>query len=119
MLHEQQDTTERRWHSNLGRYGYEYLQLLQAGLNIRKFEEDCCVRDTFVVEHEADSPDDRREAHILGASQIIENNFWFEIVGHLALVSDVSSVESLGLLPVSDQNQCSSLGCSVYANSRE
>jgi hypothetical protein len=42
-------------------------QSFQRGLNVRKFEEDGPVRDMLVVKHEADAPDNGREADVLGA----------------------------------------------------
>lgn len=102
-----------------GKQGNNHLQLLQLGLDIRKFEEDCCVRDAFVVQQKANPPDDRREAHILDASQIVEDDFWFQIVGHFAPLLDGFPVKTLRFLPVSDQNQCSNLGCIVYTSSQE
>ena len=42
-------------------------QPFERRLNVRKFEEDGSVRDALVVEHEANTPDDRREADVLGA----------------------------------------------------
>jgi hypothetical protein len=46
-------------------------QLFERGLNIRKFEEDGPIRDLLIVKHEADAPDHRREADVLGAGQVI------------------------------------------------
>lgn len=41
------------------------LQLFQRRLNIWKFEKDGLVRNTLVIEHEADAPDCGGEADIL------------------------------------------------------
>jgi hypothetical protein len=46
-------------------------QSFQCGLNIWKFEEDGPVRNTFIVKHEADTPDNWREADVLGGGQVV------------------------------------------------
>ena len=49
-------------------------QRFQRGLNVRKFEEVGHVRNSLIVKHEADAPDNWREADVLGAGQIVQNN---------------------------------------------
>ena len=46
-------------------------QFFQRRLDIRKFEEDGPVRDMLVVKHEADAPDNGREADVLGIGQVV------------------------------------------------
>ena len=53
----------------------ENKQIFQGWLNIWKLEEDGRVRNTFVVEHEADAPDCGREADILDGRQIVQDDF--------------------------------------------
>jgi hypothetical protein len=47
------------------------IQLFQCRRNVRELEKDGPVWDFLVVKHEADLPYHRREADILGASQVI------------------------------------------------
>jgi hypothetical protein len=68
-------------------------QRLQCGLNVRKFEEDGPVRDTLIVKHEADAPDNGREADILGAGQVVQNNLGLDLGGHVVLRSDNNSIK--------------------------
>ncbi len=68
-------------------------QLFQRGLNIRKFEEDGPVRDMLIVKHEADAPDSGREADVLGAGQVIQNNLGLGFGGHVVLRSNEDSIE--------------------------
>jgi len=46
-------------------------QPFQCGLNVREFDEDSPVRDLFVVKHEADAPDNGREANVFCAGQVV------------------------------------------------
>lgn len=66
------------------------LQSFHGRLNVRKFEEDSRVRDTLIIKHEADAPDYRREADILGAGQVIQNNV-VGIRSHVELQVDKNS----------------------------
>jgi len=50
-------------------------QRSQRRLNVRKLEKDCLIRDSLVVEHQADSPDDRGEADVLCAGEVVEDDF--------------------------------------------
>jgi len=63
-------------------------QPLQRGLNIRKFEEDGLIRNVLIVKHEANAPDNRREADILGACQVVQNNLGLGLGGHVVLCSN-------------------------------
>ena len=65
-------------------------QSLKNWRYIREFEKDGSVRNTLVVEQEADPPDNRREAHVLGAGQVVQDNLglgglWGDHVGLLGL----------------------------------
>jgi hypothetical protein len=62
--------------------GY-HSQPFQRVLDIRKFEEDGPVRDTLVVKHEADAPDNRGEADVLYAGQVVQNDLRCGLGGHL------------------------------------
>lgn len=62
-----------------------YLQPFQRRLNIRELEENGSIRDFLIVEHEADAPDNRREADILDAGQVVQNNFVIRITGHIGI----------------------------------
>jgi hypothetical protein len=62
-------------------------QPLQRGLNIRKFKKDGPVRDILVVKHEADAPDNGREADVLVAGQVVQNNLGLGLGGHVVLRS--------------------------------
>lgn len=64
--------------------GYES-QDLQRGPDIWKFEEGGPVRDALVVGHTADTPDNGREADVLGTGQVVQNNFVLSFGGHVAL----------------------------------
>ena len=79
------------------------LQLFQCRLNVRKFEKYCLVRNLLVVQHETDAPDDRREADVLGAGQVVQNNFGLDLGGHAVVQSDKDAIEgsrcSCRLLP--------------------
>ena len=70
-------------------------QPFQRGLNIRKFEEDGLVRDILVVKHEADTPDNGREADVLGAGQVVQNNLGLSLGGHVVLHSNQDSIEKI------------------------
>ena len=72
-----------------------YSQPFQRGFNIRKFEEDGPVRDMLIVKHEADAPDNRREADVLGAGQVVQNNLGLGLGGHVVLRSHEDSREDL------------------------
>lgn len=58
------------------------LQLFERRLNVLKFQKDSLVRDPLVVKQHSDTPDNRREADILGASQIVQDNLGFNLGGH-------------------------------------
>jgi hypothetical protein len=60
-------------------------QSFQRGLNIRKFEKDGPVRDMLIVKHEANAPDSWREADVLGAGQVVQNNLGLGLGGHVVL----------------------------------
>jgi hypothetical protein len=62
-------------------------QFFQRRLDIRKFEEDGPVRDMLIVKHEADAPDNGREADVLGTGQVVQDNLWFGLGGHVVLCS--------------------------------
>lgn len=68
-----------------GREGEYNLQLFQRGLNVREFEEDGPVRDMLIVKHKTDSPDSGREADVLGAGQVVQNNLGLGLGGHVVL----------------------------------
>lgn len=70
-------------------------QALQGGLNIREFEEDGPVRDLLIVEHKADTPDNRREADVLGAGQVVQNNLGLALGCHVALCYNEDSTEDI------------------------
>jgi hypothetical protein len=70
-------------------------QPFQRGLNIRKFEEDGPVRDMLIVKHEADAPDNGREADVLGAGQVVQNNLGLGLGGHVVLRSNEDSIEEI------------------------
>ena len=70
-------------------------QPFQRGLNIRKFEKDGLVRDMLIVKHKADAPDNGREADVLGASQVVQNNLRLGLGGHVVLRSNEDSVEEV------------------------
>lgn len=65
----------------------EYLQPFQRRFNIWEFEEDCPVRDTLIIKHEADTPDNGRETDVFGAGQVVQNNLWLGLDGHVVLCS--------------------------------
>jgi hypothetical protein len=60
-------------------------QSFKRRLNIWEFEEDGPIRDIFIVEHKADSPDNRREADVLDAGQVVQNNLRLSVCGHFVL----------------------------------
>jgi hypothetical protein len=70
-------------------------QSFQRGLNIRKFEKDGPVRDMLIVKHEADAPDNRREADVLGTGQVVQNNLRLGLGGHVVLRSNKDSIEEI------------------------
>lgn len=70
-------------------------QFFQCWLNIWKFEEYGPVRNTLIVKHEADAPDNRREADILGAGQVVQNNLGFSWGGHIVLRSNKNSIKDI------------------------
>lgn len=47
------------------------IQVFQGGLDIRELEEDGFIRNVFVVEHEADAPDDGGETDAYGGGEIV------------------------------------------------
>ena len=63
-------------------------QPFQRRLNIRKLEEDGPVRYMLIVKHEADAPDSGREADVLGAGQVVQNNLGLGLGGHTVLRSN-------------------------------
>lgn len=71
------------------------LQPFQRGLNVGKFEEDRPVRDIFIIKHEADAPDNRREADILDAGQVVQNNLGLGLGGHVMICSNEDSIEQM------------------------
>ena len=74
----------------------EYIsQLFQRGLDIREFEEDGSVRDMLIVEHEADAPDNGREADVLGAGQVVQNDLRLGLGGHVMLCFNENLVEAI------------------------
>jgi hypothetical protein len=74
----------------------EYIsQLFQRGLDIREFEEDGSVRDMLIVEHEADAPDNGREADVLGAGQVVQNDLGLGLGGHVVLCFNENLVEEI------------------------
>lgn len=58
--------------------GYDS-QLFQRGLNVWHLEKDGLVRNLLVVEHHADTPYNRREADILGASQVVQDDLMLDV----------------------------------------
>ena len=46
----------------------------------------------LVIKHEADAPDNRREADVLGAGQIIQNNLGLGLGSHVVLRSNEDSI---------------------------
>ena len=74
----------------------EYIsQPFQRGLDIREFEEDGSVRDMLIVEHEADAPDNGREADVLGAGQVVQNDLRLGLGGHVMLCFNENLVEAI------------------------
>jgi hypothetical protein len=74
----------------------EYIsQPFQRGLDIREFEEDGSVRDMLIVEHEADAPDNGREADVLGAGQVVQNDLGLGLGGHVVLCFNENLVEEI------------------------
>lgn len=61
------------------------LQSFERRLDIRELKERCLIWDTLIVEHHANAPDDRREADILGAGQVVKDNFGFGKGSHIEL----------------------------------
>lgn len=47
----------------------------------------------LIVKYEADAPDGRRETDILGAGQVVQNNFVLGLDGHLVIRSTEDSTE--------------------------
>ena len=64
--------------------GYDS-QLLQRGLDVRKFKEGGPVRDLLVIEHETDAPYSGREANVLDARQVVKNDIGINLSGHIVL----------------------------------
>lgn len=60
-------------------------QSFERRLNIRKFEKDGPVRDLLIVKHDADAPDNRREADVLGTGQVVQDNLRLGLGGHSVL----------------------------------
>ena len=61
-------------------------QGFERGLDIWKLQEDGPVRDLLVVQHEADTPDGGREADVLGAGQVVEDNLSFVLGCHVVYI---------------------------------
>ena len=49
----------------------------------------------LIVKHEADAPDNGREADVLGAGQVIQNNLGLGLGGHIVLRSNKDSIEEV------------------------
>lgn len=64
-------------------------ELLEGGLNVWEFEEDRVIRDTFIVEHQADAPDDWRKTHILSAGQVVQDNLRLSFICHRVLIEQI------------------------------
>lgn len=60
------------------------LHSLECSLNVRQFQKDSLVRNSLVVEHQADAPDTRGETDILDTSQVVKNDFRFVIGCHFS-----------------------------------
>lgn len=68
---------------------------MQRRLNIRKFKKDGPVRDLLIVKHETDAPDSRREADVLNAGQVVQNNLGLGLGGHVVLRSNEDLIEEI------------------------
>jgi hypothetical protein len=49
----------------------------------------------LIVKHKADAPDSGREANVLGAGQVIQNNLRLSLGGHVVLRSNEDSIEEI------------------------
>lgn len=58
------------------------LQLFQRRFNVWELEKDGPVGDLLIVEHEAGTPYYGREADILGAGQVVQDDLRLAFVGH-------------------------------------
>ena len=58
-------------------------QSFQRRFNVRKLKENSIVRNIFIVEHEANAPDNGREADVLSTGQVVQNDIGFGVGGHL------------------------------------
>lgn len=70
-------------------------QPFQRGLNVRKFEKDGPVRDMLIIKHEADAPNNGREADVLDTGQVIQDNFGLNLGGHAVLRSNEDSIKDI------------------------
>jgi hypothetical protein len=70
-------------------------QSFQCELDIRKFEEDGPVRDILIVEHETDAPHSGREADVLSARQVVQNNLRLGLGGHIVLPPNETKNEEI------------------------
>lgn len=82
----------RRTKTKKGEYNS---QSFQRGLNIRKFEKYGPVRDMLIVKHKANAPDSWREADVLGAGQVVQNNLGLGLGGHVVLRFNKDSIEEI------------------------
>jgi hypothetical protein len=58
------------------------LQCFKCRFNIGKFEEYGLVGYLFIVQQKADAPHYRREANVLGASQVVQHNLGVKLGCH-------------------------------------
>lgn len=65
----------------------EYLQPLKCRFNIWELEKYGPVRDTLIIKHKSDAPYSGREADILGACQVVQDNLGFGLGGHIGFGS--------------------------------
>lgn len=78
-----------------GKEGEYNSQPFQCRLNIWKFKKYSLVRDTFIIKQEADAPDGRREADVLGTSQVVQNNLGLGLGSHVVRRSNEDSIEEI------------------------
>ncbi len=68
------------------------LQTLQSGFNIWEFHEYRFVGNTFVIEDEADTPHNWREALILFTGKVVQNDLGLGFGTHDEMMENVMGI---------------------------